>query len=139
MKFGVMILAMAMMDGCASHMALTGKDDVEATVGILAPSWLEPHTMEVQLDGKRYVGQWSSSACFTDECRGVFRNVLRIYRRHIRKGEAVLAATDGGRLECQWVSYPPKMDGLCRARDGRIYKLKVTKATQAAELAKSTT
>jgi hypothetical protein len=138
MNRGLMILALVMLGGCSSHVALTGQDDVEATVGILVPTWLEPQSMEVLLDGKRYVGEWSSSACFTDECRGVFRNVLRIHRRHIRKGEAVLAAPDGGRLECRWVSYPPKMDGICRTQDGRVYKLKVAKATYAAELAKST-
>ncbi len=129
MNRGLMILALAMLGGCASHVALTGQDDVEATVGILVPTWLEPQSMEVPLDGKRYVGEWSSSACFTDECRGVFRNVLRIHRRHIRKGEAVLAAPDGGRLECRWASYPPKVDGICRAQDGRVYKLKTAKVT----------
>lgn len=133
-----MILALAMLGGCASHVALTGQDDVEATVGILVPTWLEPQSMEVPLDGKRYVGEWSSSACFTDECRGVFRNVLRIHRRHIRKGEAVLAAPDGGRLECRWASYPPQVDGTCRAQDGRVYELKTAKAPRAARLARPT-
>jgi hypothetical protein len=138
LKHVLMILAVAMSGGCASHATLTGQSGLGATAGVLAPTWPDPHTLVVQLDGKHYAGEWSSSPCFTDECRGVFRNVLRIHRRHIRKGEAILAAPDGVRLECRWVAYLSKVDGMCRGQGGQVYKLKSAKVTQAAQPARST-
>lgn len=114
---------LALLSACAAPIALTGPDGAQAA-GTLTLAWLEPHAMEVRLEGKRYAGEWRSSVCFTAECRGVYRDVPRIHRRHIHQGEAILAATDGSRLACRWVSHLPEVDGTCKAADGRVYRLK---------------
>ncbi len=98
--------------------------DVSSVSGTLSLEWIAPHAIEIQLDGMQYRGDWSSSVCTTDACRGIFRNVLKIHRRHIHHGQAVLSAKSGSRLDCEWVSHLPEIDGVCRAQDGRLFKLK---------------
>jgi len=86
--------------------------------------WRLPNTAEVQLDGKRYVGEWADSRCFTPQCRGAFFNVPKIHRRHIRKGSAELVAKDNTHLNCEWVSHDKEVIGTCRTQDGRQFNLK---------------
>lgn len=117
--------ALALVAACASPVVLVGPDGA-ASAGTLTIAWLEPYDMEVQLDGKRYVGAWISSPCFTDACRGAYRDVPRVHRRHIRQGEAILTTTDGTRLDCRWVSHLPEVDGTCTSQDGRVFKLRAS-------------
>lgn len=121
----VILPTLSLLAACAGPVALTGPEGAMAA-GTLTVSWLEPHAMEVRLEGKRYVGEWSSNACFTDECRGIYRDVLRIHRRHIRQGQATLAAADGAGLECRWVSHLPEVDGNCTSQDGRVFRLRAS-------------
>ena len=118
----LILTTLAWLAGCATPVALTAPEGASNT-GRLTLTWLEPHAMEVRLEGKRYMGEWSSSACFTDQCRGIYRDVPRIHRRHIRQGQATLATADGARLECRWVSHLPEVDGNCTSQDGRVFRL----------------
>ncbi len=118
-------LFLLVLGGCATtDVALTSADKPDAGSGTLQMVWLFPNTAEVQLDGKRYVGEWADSRCFTPQCRGEFFNVPKIHRRHIRKGSAELEAQDDTRLNCEWVSHDKKVIGTCQASDGRQFKLK---------------
>lgn len=110
--------------GCATDVALTGIDDKTAGSGTLDLMWLQPHSIDILLDGKRYEGLWTSSLCATDACRGIYANASRIHSRHISSGQAHLQAKDGSALECKWVSHLPKVEGTCRAQDGRKFSLK---------------
>lgn len=111
--------------GCATtEVALTSDEKPQAGAGTLQLVWLWPNRAEISLDGKRYVGEWADSRCFTPQCRGEFFNVPKIHRRHIRKGSAELAAPDDSRLNCEWVSHDKKVIGTCQASDGRQFKLK---------------
>jgi hypothetical protein len=123
MKRRVFLAAIALLAGCSSTAALNGSDDA-AVAGVLTLEWVKPHAIEIRLDGMRYVGEWTSSVCTTDACRGKYRNVLRMYRRHIERGEATLTAPNGARLDCDWLSYLPEVEGECRAPDGRLFKLR---------------
>ncbi len=117
----VLLLALG---GCAGgNVALTSANQADAGSGTLQMVWLLPNTAEVQLDGKRYAGEWADSRCFTPECRGEFFNVPKIHRRHVRKGSAELVAQDATRLNCEWVSHDKKVIGTCQASDGRQFKL----------------
>jgi len=113
-----------LLTGCAANVALTDSADSIQGMGTLHLTWLQPHALEVQLDGKRYEGDWTSTLCTTDGCRGVYRNVLKIHRRHINKGQAVLVTKDGDRLTCEWVSHLPDVEGTCGTQDGRLFRLK---------------
>jgi hypothetical protein len=120
--------AALLLTGCASSVPLSGEDQAGVS-GTLSLDWVQPHAIEIQLDGETYAGEWTSSVCKTDACRGKFRNVLKIHRRHIHRGEAVLTAKSGVRMNCEWVSHLPEVDGQCRMQDGRLFKLKASKTT----------
>lgn len=116
--------AVGLLAGCAGPVVAPAPDGGQVA-GTLMPDWREHRTVEVRLDGKRYAGEWTSKPCFTSRCRGVYWNVPRIHRAHVRAGEATLAAGDGSRLECRWVSHPPELDGHCTTQDGRLFKLRL--------------
>jgi len=116
-------VTLVFLSGCSSMLDLK-HPDAPLVSGTLALGWVQPHAIEIELDGMRYIGDWTSSVCWTDGCRGTFRNVLKIHRRHIQRGQATLTARNGFRLECEWVSHLPEVDGSCRAQDGRLFKLK---------------
>lgn len=123
MKRLTLILPLFALAGCASNVALKDDTDATRTVGTLTLGWLHPDAMEVMLDGKRYVGEWEIERCQDVECRGTYRTMSKVHRRHIAKGQATLKTKDGDRLECQWVSHLPDVQGTCRALDGRVFKL----------------
>lgn len=118
------LLAFSVLTGCATtDVALSSADKPEAGAGALQMVWLLPNRAEIRLDGKRYVGEWNDSRCFTPECRGKFRNVLKLHRRHIHHGSAELVADENTRMNCEWVSHDKKVIGACRTNDGRVYRL----------------
>ena len=121
------VALVSLLNGCTTTLDLKGSDAPQVS-GVLSVDWIEPHAIVIQHDGMRYSGDWSSRVCTTDACRGVFRNVLKIHRRHIHQGRAVLAAKNGSSLVCEWVSHLPELDGTCRAQDGSLFKLKSGKA-----------
>ena len=123
MKKWLLFSLLALVGACGGAQAAgTDPGATDASAATPLPSaqltQLEPHAMAVVVDGKRYAGDWTSAQCFTDPCRGVFRNVPRIYRRHVHHGEAELTAKDGARLACDWVSYRDHVQGTCTTADG---------------------
>lgn len=123
MKRRMLILPLIALAGCASNVVLKDASDTPQAVGTLTLTWLAHNSMEVTLDGKRYVGEWDSERCLNMECRGAYSNVPKVHRRHIREGKAVLTTREGDRLDCEWVSHLPDVQGMCRAQDGRVFKL----------------
>lgn len=123
MKKWLFISLLPLIGACTSPVALTGPDAAPTGAGTLNLTWLASNSMEVVLDGQRYVGEWTSIRCSTDACRGVYRNVPRIHRRHIRQGQAELVAQDGARMTCEWVSHLPEVQGTCTTQDGRKFLL----------------
>jgi hypothetical protein len=75
MKRLMLILPLIALAGCASNVALKDASDATQAVGTLTLTWLIHNSMEVTLDGKRYVGEWDSERCLNVECRGVYGNV----------------------------------------------------------------
>ncbi len=118
------LLALGLLTGCATtDVALSTPEKPGSGAGSLKLVWLISTSAEIQLDGKRYVGEWSDSRCFTVQCRGEFFNVPNIHRRHIRRGSAELVAKDNTRLNCEWISHGKEVIGTCRTDDGRVYRL----------------
>ncbi len=118
-----LIGVLMLLGGCACHGGLSDAASMRPIAGTLQPSWLDNSTLLVELDNKRFTGDQTSSVCHTDACRSVFRNVPRMYRRHVLNGQAELAAADGERLACEWTRYRQQVDGICRSPDGREFKL----------------
>lgn len=123
MKRLMLILSLITLTGCASNVPLKDASDATQTMGTLTLTWLVHNSMEVTLDGKRYVGEWDNEHCLEAECRGVYWNVPKAHRRHIAKGQANLTSGEGDRLDCKWLSHLPDVQGTCRAQDGRTFKL----------------
>lgn len=121
-KTGFYPVAILLLAGCASNPPVARNDQADLA-GTLVLEWVQPQTIEIRLDGETYAGAWSSRVCTTDACRGKFRNVRKIHRRHIHHGEADLAAKGGARMHCEWAGYLPEVDGQCRTQDGRLFKL----------------
>lgn len=124
MKTWTMTLLPLLLAGCATtKVSLSPVDEAIAGTGTLQIVWLLPNTAEILLDGKRYVGEWSGSRCFTSQCRGEFWNVPKLHRRHIRRSSAELVAKDNTRLHCEWVSHDEEVIGSCQADNGGKFKL----------------
>ena len=117
----VLVLLAGCATGCATSPNQHGAAEVDA--GTLTATWLQPREIEILVDGKPHNGTWSSRACHTDSCRGIYRNVSKHHRRYITRGQAVLTSGNGGRLECQWVSHLPDLAGSCHSADGRVFRL----------------
>jgi hypothetical protein len=72
------LIAALLLAGCTTtNVALSTADKSAIDAGTIQIVRLLPNRAEITLDGKRYVGQWSESRCFTTECRGEFNNVLK--------------------------------------------------------------
>lgn len=110
--------AATLLGGCAAGLTLDGGE------GVVRLGWIEPHRAEVTYQGKRYAGPWAGEPCSAELCGDVYRNTSRLHQRHLRKGHAVLLAEDGARLECDWISHLPEVDGTCRTDDGRNFRLR---------------
>lgn len=123
MKNWLLLSLLPLIGACTTPIGLTGPDATTPGVGTLYLTWLAANSMQVDLDGQRYEGKWTSTRCYTDICRGVYRNVPRIHRRHIRRGHAELVTPDGARMTCEWVSHLPEVHGSCTTQDGRKYLL----------------
>lgn len=124
MKRLMLILPLIALTGCASNVAL--KDDSNSTkaVGTLKLTWLAPHSIEVTLDGVRYEGKWNIERCTTfSDCPTTYGLVGKYHRRHLAKGKSQLKSKDGDRIDCEWISHLPDVQGTCRAQDGRMFKL----------------
>ncbi len=123
MKRLMLILPLVALAGCASNVALKNDSNVTQAMGTLTLTWLQQNSMEVMLDGKRYVGEWDSDRCLNVECRGAYSTMSKVHRRHIKEGQAVLKTKEEDRMDCKWVSHLPDVKGTCRTQDGRVFRL----------------
>ncbi|MCP5277919.1 MAG: hypothetical protein H6935_06080 [Thiobacillus sp.] len=123
------ILALLLLAGCTSNLALKDTSNAAQAVGTLNLHWLQPNSIEVTLEGRRYKGDWTMSRCLPADyqCRGPYLSVPKVHRRHISQGQATLTSREGDSLECKWVSHLPDVRGTCRTQDGRLFSLEESK------------
>jgi hypothetical protein len=122
-KRSLSMAAAMLLGGCATGLSLNGGGGAVVGEGMVRLGWVEPHRVEVTYQGKRYAGPWAGEPCSAELCGEVYRKTPRLHQRHLRKGRAVLRAEDGARLECDWISHLPEVDGTCRTDDGRSFRL----------------
>lgn len=116
------LAALSLLAGCAG----TGAPSVDKTVayaGTVQLARLTAQRAEIVLDGTRYLGEWRERRCFTPECRGAFWNIASVQRKHVRRGDAELAAPTAASLNCEWVRHREAIVGNCVADDGRTFHL----------------
>lgn len=124
-KHLVTLLSLLLLGGCSTTgLKLTGAEGGAVGDGAVRLTAIEPHELELRVDGKRFVGPWTTESCTTETCGSAYSEASRTHKRHIRKGRAVLRAEDGAGLHCDWISHLPKVDGTCRLADGRSFKLR---------------
>ncbi|MEW6119314.1 MAG: hypothetical protein AB1593_04410 [Pseudomonadota bacterium] len=120
----LILFALGGLAGCAGlGQSPTAADGLAPDAGFLKLMHPAAALAEVSLDGKRYVGEWHERRCFTTECRGVFWNIGKVQRKHVRRGDTTLMADDASRLACSWVRYREKVVGRCEDPDGRVFRL----------------
>lgn len=61
-----------------------------------------------------------------DTCRGSFRNMKRHERKHDTQGNLQQTSADGVRLDFNWASFHPQIEGVCHTPDGQLYTLRLT-------------
>jgi hypothetical protein len=115
----LLITALPLLGACADPNSLSRLNAAHS----LDVTWLGANNMQIELDNQRYAGASTSSPCFTDACRGVYRNVSRLHRSHIQQGQAELVSPTGSRMACEWVSHLPELHGVCTTEDGRRFLL----------------
>lgn len=103
---------------CASTTTLQSTDGNVS--GKLSRNLIEPHQVEVTLDGKAYRGDWRTSAPSKEQ-----RQTAGFpHQKHIGQVNATLKADDGGILNCRWQTHGDQAEGTCTSA-GRDYPLKL--------------
>ncbi len=117
-------LVWGVLSGCAvAAPAPEGADAKIHYAGSVQISQLPAQQAELTLDGVRYTGTWQEQLCHTPECRGAFRNVIPVERKHVYRGAAELAAPGTPPLHCSWVRLHQKLSGTCVTEEGRLFRL----------------
>lgn len=111
--------------GCATNITLLNTQSGSTTgTGFLQARLIEPYRIEIELNGKRYAGDWTTSPCDKETCLSKYKLVAKAHERHLKVGQATLTANDGSRLSCEWVAHLPKVDGICRTPEGKVFELR---------------
>lgn len=102
---------------CATGTLQSPQPDAKIS-GTVAFGLIEPHRVEVTLDGKTYQGEWRTGAPTGEQKAAAGRP----HRYHVGQVRSTLSAADGSKLECQWQTHSQTGEGSCKAGD-RDYPL----------------
>lgn len=79
---------------------------------------VEPHRVEVSLDGKTYLGEWRTTAPTPEQKAAT----TYPHQKHIGQVRSTLMSNDGGVLDCYWDTHGETAVGSCSFGD-RSYPL----------------
>ena len=80
--------------------------------------FIEPHRVEVSLDGKTYRGEWRTS----DPSKEQKAATTYPHRKHVGQVQSTLKADDGSTVDCRWLAHGDTAEGACSG-NGREYLL----------------
>jgi len=124
MQKSLIILFLAALGGCTANV----KPSEFVDPGINAPTiylkQLKSDQVQIDVSGKIYEGEWSTIQCTFDTCPEKYKLLTKRHRAHSHSRAALLKATDGSQLECEWISHQAEIDGVCLSADGQKLRLK---------------
>jgi hypothetical protein len=107
------------LSACTSAGSLRSAAPDAPISGTVTRGVLEPHDVEVTLEGKTYRGEWRTLAPTLKQKE----KTPYPHRYHVGRVESTLTAPDGSRLVCNWLTHGYEGEGSCRAPDRREFKL----------------
>lgn len=103
---------------CSSTGALQSpRSDAKAS-GTLTRGLVEPHRVELKLDGKTYRGEWLTGEPSKEQKAAT----TYPHQKHIGQVQSTLKADDGSTLHCHWQTHGDIAEGVCSG-DGRETRL----------------
>lgn len=106
------------LSACSSTGTLQSPQADTKVNGTLTRGLVEPHRIEINLDGKIYRGEWRTS----DPTKEQKAETSYPHQKHIGQVRSTLKASDGGVLDCQWDTHGDAAEGNCTT-GGRTYPL----------------
>jgi hypothetical protein len=99
--------------GCTTTGTLQSVAPGAAISGTLTRGAIEPHRIEVAVDGRKYRGEWR-----TGEPTQAQRAATALpHQWHIGQVRSVLVADDGSMMECRWQTHGNSAEGTCKTSD----------------------
>ena len=86
--------------------------------GTLPRGLIEPHRVEINLDGKVYRGEWRTGAPTAAQKAAT----TYPHQKHIGQVRSMLKADDSSTLDCRWNTHGDTAEGACTG-NGREYPL----------------
>lgn len=114
-----MVIAAAALVGvsaCSSTGFIQAKNPDEKISGKVTRSFVEPHEVEVTMDGKTYRGEWRTGAPTAEQKA----STSYPHRYHIGQVSSALVAEDGSNLDCRWQTHSQVGEGACRTGNREI-------------------
>lgn len=106
------------LSACSSTGTLQSpRADAKAS-GTLTRGFLEPHRVEVSLDGKTYRGEWRTGEPSKEQKAATNYP----HQKHIGQVVSALKADDGSTLDCRWQTHGDIAEGACTG-NGREFPL----------------
>lgn len=114
-----MVIAAAALVGisaCSSTVSIQAKNPDVKISGKVTRGFVEPHEVEVIMDGKTYRGEWRTSA----QTAAQTASTSYPHRYHIGQVTSALVAEDGSKLDCRWQTHSQVGEGTCKAGNHEI-------------------
>lgn len=102
------LLALVLAAGCTSTVPL--QSNQAGISGSLTRHLFEPHQVQVEIDGKRYRGDWLTAP----PSRQQVAVAPYPQRKQLGRVQAELSSDDGSRLHCRWETRGSKAQGKCQ-------------------------
>lgn len=109
-----------LLTACSSTGHLTPASPNAPISGTVTRGIVEPHRIEVVLDGKVYRGEWRTEAAPEHPEANSY-----LHKRHVGKVKSTLRADDGAQLSCVWLVHGQTGNGSCVTPDNREYGVHV--------------
>lgn len=106
------------LSACSSTGTLQSPRADTKTSGTLTPGLVEPHRVEVSLDGKTYRGEWRTG----EPSKAQKAATGYPHQKHIGQVVSTIKADDGSTLDCRWQTHGDIAEGAC-AGNGREFPL----------------
>ena len=117
-KFLIAALLGLALAGCSSSGTLQSIAVGSTVSGTVTRGFIEPHRVEVTVDGKRYRGEWRTGVPTPEQ-----RQATALpHQKHIGLVRSTLRADDGGQIDCRWQTDGYTGQGVC-AGAGREYPM----------------